>query len=125
VTEEQREGVPPYLAIAAALRARIESDELPPGAMLPSITRISQEWGVAKITAAKALKVLRSEGLNPLGAGLGHVCRRARRLRLPLSSHRSFLPGRSGRRVTVAAVFWRPGRIGRPDGGNTPGWQWI
>ena len=71
MTEEQREGVPPYLAIAAALRAPIESDELPPGAMLPSITRISQEWGVAKITAAKALKVLRSEGLTRSVQGWG------------------------------------------------------
>jgi len=71
VTEEQREGVPPYLAIAAALRARIESGELPPGAMLPSITRISQEWGVAKITAAKALKELRSEGLTRSVPGWG------------------------------------------------------
>jgi len=71
VTEEQREGIPPYLAIAAALRARIESGELPPGAMLPSTTRISQEWGVAKITAAKALKELRSEGLTRSVQGWG------------------------------------------------------
>ena len=71
MTEEQREGVPPYLAIAAALRARIESGELPAGAMLPSITRISQEWGVAKVTAAKALKELRSEGLTRSVPGWG------------------------------------------------------
>jgi len=71
VTEEQREGVPPYLAIAASLRARIESGELPPGAALPSITRISQEWGVAKVTAAKALKELRSEGLTRSVPGWG------------------------------------------------------
>jgi len=71
VTEEQPDGVPPYLAIAAALRARIESGELPPGQILPSITRISQEWGVAKATAAKALKELRSEGLTRSVAGWG------------------------------------------------------
>jgi GntR family transcriptional regulator len=71
VTEEMREGVPPYQAIANSLRQRIESGELPPGAMLPSITRISQEWGVAKITAAKALKVLRSEGLTRAVQGWG------------------------------------------------------
>ena len=71
MTEEQREGVPPYLAIAAALRARIESGELPAGAMLPSITRISQEWDVAKVTAAKALKELRSEGLTRSVPGWG------------------------------------------------------
>lgn len=71
MTEEQRDGVPPYLAIAAALRARIDSGQLPPGAMLPSITRISQEWGVAKVTAAKALKELRSEGLARSVPGWG------------------------------------------------------
>ncbi len=42
-----------------------------PGQMLPSITRISQEEGVAKITPAKALKVLRSEGLTYSVAGWG------------------------------------------------------
>ena len=71
MTEEQREGVPPYLAIAAALRARIDSGELPPGEILPSITRISQEWGVTKATAAKALKELRSEGLTRSVPGWG------------------------------------------------------
>jgi DNA-binding GntR family transcriptional regulator len=71
VTEEQPEGVPRYLAIAAALRARIESGELPPGEILPSITRICQEWGVAKATAAKALKELRSEGLTRSVPGWG------------------------------------------------------
>jgi DNA-binding GntR family transcriptional regulator len=71
VTEEQREDVPPYLVIAAALRARIESGELPPGEILPSITRISQEWDVTKATAAKALKELRSEGLTRSVAGWG------------------------------------------------------
>ena len=71
MAEDQPEGVPPYLAIAAALRARIESGELPPGAILPSVTRISQEWGVAKTTAAKALKELRSEGLTRSVQGWG------------------------------------------------------
>jgi DNA-binding GntR family transcriptional regulator len=63
VTGEQREGIPPYLRIAAALRERILAGELQPGQMLPSATRIAQEEGVAKITAAKALKILHSEGL--------------------------------------------------------------
>jgi DNA-binding GntR family transcriptional regulator len=71
VTAEQPEDVPPYLAVAAALRARIESGELPAGEILPSITRISQEWGVTKATAAKALKELRSEGLTRSVAGWG------------------------------------------------------
>jgi DNA-binding GntR family transcriptional regulator len=71
VSEELPDGVPPYLAIAAALRARIESGELLPGEILPSITRISQEWGVTKSTAGKALKELRSEGLTRSVPGWG------------------------------------------------------
>jgi DNA-binding GntR family transcriptional regulator len=71
VSEDQPEGVPPYLAIAAALRARIDSGELPPGEILPSITRICQEWDVSKATAAKALKELRSEGLTRSVPGWG------------------------------------------------------
>jgi DNA-binding GntR family transcriptional regulator len=71
VTEEQRESIPPYLRIAAALRERILASELQPGQMLPSTTRIAQEEGVSTITAAKALKVLHSEGLAYSVQGLG------------------------------------------------------
>ena len=71
VTEEQREAVPPYLRIAAKLRARIDSGQLAPGDILPSITRIAQEEGVTEITAAKALKELHSEGLTRSVAGWG------------------------------------------------------
>jgi GntR family transcriptional regulator len=63
VADDQRSGAPPYLVIAAGLRARIESGELAPGDALPSITRLSQEFGVAKTTAQKALQVLKDEGL--------------------------------------------------------------
>jgi DNA-binding GntR family transcriptional regulator len=66
---EMPKGVPPYQVIADSLRARIESNELPPGAMLPSITRISHEWGVPEITAGQALKLLHSEGLTRIAEG--------------------------------------------------------
>lgn len=71
MADDQSEGVPPYERIAAALRARIESGELQPGQLLPSVTRIAQEEGVAKITAAKALKLLHSEGLTYSVQGSG------------------------------------------------------
>ena len=63
VAEEMPEDVARYQEIADSLRERIDSGELPPGAMLPSFTRISQEWGVSTTTAANALKLLHSEGL--------------------------------------------------------------
>jgi DNA-binding GntR family transcriptional regulator len=51
------------MRIAADLRQRIKSGELQAGDALPSINRISQEWGCAKTTAAKALNLLKAEGL--------------------------------------------------------------
>ena len=38
---------------------------------MPSITRLAQEYGVAKGTAVKALDVLRREGLTRTVAGWG------------------------------------------------------
>lgn len=63
--------MPPYLQIAADLRGRIESGELAPGDMVPSITRLTQEYSVSKGTAVKALDVLRREGLTRTVAGWG------------------------------------------------------
>jgi len=73
VADDQRAGEPPYLRIAADLRERIESGELRPGDALPSINRIAQEWGVAKTTAAKALNVLKAEGLAKGVHGWGTI----------------------------------------------------
>jgi len=69
VTEELPEGTARYQEVADSLRERIDSGELPPGAMLPSVTRISQEWGVSPTTAGNALKLLHSEGLIRTGEG--------------------------------------------------------
>ncbi len=63
--------MPPYQQIAAVLRGRIESGELAPGDMVPSITRLTQEYGVSKGTAVKALDVLRREGLTRTVPGWG------------------------------------------------------
>lgn len=63
VADDQRSGEPPYRVIASELRSRIEAGEFRPGDALPSITRLSQEYGVAKTTAQKALQVLKDEGV--------------------------------------------------------------
>jgi DNA-binding GntR family transcriptional regulator len=63
--------MPPYLRIAGELRERIVSGDLAPGAMLPSIRRLAQEYDVALITAQKALRVLREEGLTYSVQGWG------------------------------------------------------
>jgi DNA-binding GntR family transcriptional regulator len=61
----------PYLQIAAILRGRIESGEYAPGQRLPGINDLTQEYGVAHLTANKALRVLVAEGLAELSRGRG------------------------------------------------------
>lgn len=63
MTVDHRAEVPPYLQLAAILRARIESGDLAPGVMIPSITTLSQEYGVALSTVRRSIGVLREEGL--------------------------------------------------------------
>jgi Bacterial regulatory proteins, gntR family len=61
-----------YVRIAADLRGKIESGELAPGTPVPSITTLVQEHGVARQTAAKALRMLETEGLVRRVPGLGY-----------------------------------------------------
>ncbi len=62
---------PRYRQLAAVLRARIERGEFRPGDRLPSQTSIVQEYGVARMTAGKALQVLVDEGLAVIVPGMG------------------------------------------------------
>ncbi len=68
---DHESNVPPYRQVAAILRARIESGELAPRQRLPSIAGLVQEYGIARTTAAKALKVLIDEGLAEVVPGWG------------------------------------------------------
>jgi len=61
-----------YLRIAMDIRARIGAGELKPGLPAPSITALCQEWGVARETAAHALRVLEAEGLVRRYPGRGY-----------------------------------------------------
>jgi GntR family transcriptional regulator len=67
-----REGpVPPYLQLAAILRKKIESGEIPPGRAIPSLTALEAEYELARDTIRKAIKVLRDEGLVETVVGMG------------------------------------------------------
>jgi DNA-binding GntR family transcriptional regulator len=68
--------VPPYRQVAAILRAQIEAGELPPGRRLPSIASLVQAYGIARTTAAKALRVLIDEGLAEVSPGMGTYVKR-------------------------------------------------
>jgi GntR family transcriptional regulator len=62
---------PVYLQLAAILRARIEAGEIPPGRALPSETTLMGEYGLARETVRKAVRVLRDEGLVQIVQGRG------------------------------------------------------
>ena len=62
--------VAPWRQIYARLRAQIEDGSLAPGARVPSITALAQEYGVALTTVRKALDQLKEDGLvvtSPMG----------------------------------------------------------
>jgi GntR family transcriptional regulator len=64
--------VAPYRQVAAILRQRIESGQYAPGRRLPSVSDLVQEFGVARTTAAKTLRLLVAEGLAELSPGMGY-----------------------------------------------------
>lgn len=63
---------PRYRQLAAILRGQVESGELAPGDRLPSQLTLAQEYGVARMTAGKALQLLVDEGLAVMVPGMGH-----------------------------------------------------
>ena len=71
VTFDNDSAVPPYRQFAAILRDRIASGDLAPGAALPSVKTLRQEYGVAETTARKAVGLLRDEGLVETVMGWG------------------------------------------------------
>lgn len=52
----------PYLAVADALRERLDSGEWLPGEALPSVSELAVEYSVSRSTAARAMQVLAREG---------------------------------------------------------------
>ena len=51
--------------------ARIRSGKLQPGDRVPGISRMMQEFGIARTTAGKVLAVLKDEGLITVTPGWG------------------------------------------------------
>lgn len=65
----------PYRQVAAILRERIEAGTYRPGLRLPSINDLVGEFGVARTTAGKALRLLVDEGLAEKSEGMGFYVR--------------------------------------------------
>jgi DNA-binding GntR family transcriptional regulator len=64
--------VAPYRQVAGILRDGISSGKYLPGSRLPSIADLMGEYGVAHLTANKALRLLVTEGLAELSPGRGY-----------------------------------------------------
>jgi DNA-binding GntR family transcriptional regulator len=62
---------PVWRQLADIIRARVESGEYAPRSMVPSITRLAQEHGIAEMTVRKALDHLKSEGVLIAVSGKG------------------------------------------------------
>jgi GntR family transcriptional regulator len=63
------------MRIAADVRQGLSEGRWARGEPVPSITTLSQEYGVARQTAAKALQLLVDEGLLTRVPGLGYYVR--------------------------------------------------
>ena len=63
--------VPVWRQVAAILRARIASGQIPAGRVLPSEKQIEQELEISRGTARKAIALLRDEGLVVTVPGRG------------------------------------------------------
>lgn len=57
--------------IAEIIRARIEDGTYGPGEKVPTVLELVQEFSVANVTAQKAIKALRADGLIYTEPGLG------------------------------------------------------
>jgi GntR family transcriptional regulator len=63
--------IPPWRQLADLLRKQIESGELAPGARIPSIVSLAQEYELAPVTIRKAITQLQREGLVVSQTGWG------------------------------------------------------
>lgn len=66
---------PPYVQVAAAVRAEIEAGRIGPGERLDSYLQLAERYGVAIGTVRSAVGVLRTEGLIVSRHGKGTYVR--------------------------------------------------
>jgi DNA-binding GntR family transcriptional regulator len=66
---------PAYVQLADALRRAVAKGTYPPGSRIPSVRTLAEEYAVASATAAKALDVLKREGVLAGRTGYGTFVR--------------------------------------------------
>lgn len=78
---------PPFQQVAAVLKAAILTGNYQPGDRLPSYTELASQYGVAVMTAQKAVGVLRDEGLVVSRQGKGSFVRQRTERSVGLRPH--------------------------------------
>lgn len=78
---------PPYQQIANQLRAAILNKTYQPGDKLPSVPELTKQLGVAKMTAQRAVQILRDEGLVIARQGSGVYVRERTQRPVDLRGH--------------------------------------
>lgn len=103
---------PEYARIAADLRHRINSGEYAPGARLPTLPRLCEEYRVSETTVRNALARLRGEGLIESRARAGTTVRQRPPVhRMPANRYRT-TPGRRSTAFTRdQGIAWSEYRL--------------
>jgi len=97
---------PPYKQVADELRDAIVSGQLAPGAAVPSVRALAQQYEVTNVTASRAVDLLRSEGLVDTQLGRGTFVRAQK----PVIHVRSYLTvDADGQRATWSSDGERQG----------------
>ncbi|MFJ7206190.1 GntR family transcriptional regulator [Streptomyces sp. NPDC098789] len=94
--------------IADDLRARIDSGEFGPDARLPGEPALVKQYGVAKMTAANALKLLIGEGAAYSRPGSGTYVREFKPIRRVAAKRLAHSQWSSGNSIWSADVSGRP-----------------
>lgn len=66
---------PLYVQLADLIAAKIEAGDLKPDRPIPAELRLAQEYGVARLTARRAVRELRERGLVRTVVGKGSYVR--------------------------------------------------
>jgi len=69
---DRASATPPYRQVAGHLVAGIRSGAWQPGDRLPGIADLVQAAGIARLTAAKALRLVAEQGWAELSPGMGY-----------------------------------------------------
>ncbi|SCG71484.1 GntR family transcriptional regulator [Micromonospora halophytica] len=107
------DGRPRHEQIAADLRARIMSGELPAGSQLPSIPTMVTSYAAATATVQRALAALKAEGAVRSEMGRGVYVRERQPLVMEASAYLAPQPGKIAYRLLAVKEVDPPDEVGR------------